>query len=226
MREIIYYSTRAVTSGTALSKLVRSSESKGGLMKAGRMDIACQMVIMSLFVSNKIRENVNLHLVFHGGPDPPKHLEIYPGKNIEETSPESGISEKEVEEKRVQLSKKDIASLIKKMLYKHKKEKEKTEFAPGYYIEKKSFIEVVHGFLKNGKKVYVLEKRGGDIRKKSEKELEDCVFIIGDEEGIPKKELKKIKSLGAESLSVGNETYFASQTTTIIHNELDRRGIE
>ena len=67
MREFIYYSKNARTSGNF---------DLTDLMKAGRMDIACQMAIMAFFVSHHIRNDVKLHLVFDGPPDSPKHLEI------------------------------------------------------------------------------------------------------------------------------------------------------
>ena len=113
MREFIYFSGHAATSGKALS---------GDLMKAGRMDIALHVIIAAFFLSHNIREDVKLHLIFYGMPDPPKHIEIMikPGLDI---------------------SKKDIAGLIKKILYKYK-EGEKKEVLPGCFVEKKSFLKV------------------------------------------------------------------------------------
>ena len=64
MREFIYYSKNAKTTGNF---------NVNNLMKAGRMDIACQIVIMSFFVSHHMRDDVKLHLVFDGAPDAPKH---------------------------------------------------------------------------------------------------------------------------------------------------------
>jgi len=119
MREFIYYSKNAVTSGSFI---------KEDLMKAGRMDIACQMVIMSFFVSKHMRDDVKLHFVFDGPPDAPKHLELFPG------SPELG----DIKD-RIDISKKDIAGLIKRMLYKYKKEGRQRSFqATG--LRKKAFL--------------------------------------------------------------------------------------
>jgi tRNA (pseudouridine54-N1)-methyltransferase len=73
MREFIYYSAGAVTSGNLL---------KNDLMKAGRIDIACQILIQSFFISHDTRKDVKLHLIFNGPSDPPKHLEIFPGKKF------------------------------------------------------------------------------------------------------------------------------------------------
>ena len=199
MREFIYYSKSARTSGNF---------DKRDLMKAGRMDIACQIAIMAFFISHQIRENVKLHLIFEGGPDPPKHLELFPGKNLMEA------------ENKIDISKKDVAGLFKKMLYKYKKG-EKRQVSPGYFIEKKGLTKVVEEFLDSGKEVYLLDKKGKDIREV--KNLKDGVFILGDQDGIPKYELKNLKRLGIKKISVGKKMYFASQTLTIIQNELDRR---
>lgn len=199
MRELIYYSKNAVTVGNMI---------KDNLMKAGRIDIACNFIIMSFFVSHHIRNDVKLHLVFDGAPDAPKHLEIFPGKNIE------GV------ENKIDISKKDIAGLIKKMLYKYKKNK-KIQIAEGYSVEKKSLKKVCEELVENQKTIYILDKRGVDVR--DIKIKKDSVFMLGDQDGIPKSELKKIKHLNIEKISVGPYMYFASQSLTILQNELDRQ---
>jgi tRNA (pseudouridine54-N1)-methyltransferase len=197
VRDIIYYSKKARTSGNF----------GDDLMKAGRIDIACQMVIMSFFISNDIRNNVRLHLIFNGPPDPPKHLDIFPGKEINQE---------------FSISKKDVAGLLKKMLYKYKQGL-KYEVFPGYYIEKKSLIDVINELTNNNRTVYLLDKKGEDIREV--KIEENPIFVIGDHEGIPKDELKRLKKINIKKVSVGSTLYFASQTLTIVQNELDRRGI-
>src|SRR3989344_2947045 len=99
MKHFVYFSKSAVTSGKALSD--------GNLMKAGRMDIAIHSIIAGLFLSHDFRKDVKMHLVFYGMPDPPKHIEM-------QVVPELNIS------------KKDVAGLIKKILYKYREGK-KTE---------------------------------------------------------------------------------------------------
>ncbi|MFZ5955827.1 MAG: tRNA (pseudouridine(54)-N(1))-methyltransferase TrmY [Nanoarchaeota archaeon] len=199
MREFIYYSKNAVTNGNF---------DLTNLMKAGRMDIACNIVIMSFFVSHNMRYDVRLHLIFDGAPDPPKHIEMFPEKNLESV------------EGKVDISKKDVAGLLKKMLYKYKKGI-KNEVFPGYWIEKKSFSNLIGELSEQGKQIYILDKKGEDIRnvKLTGKE----VFILGDQDGIPKQELKRIKNLEIKKVSVGPYMYFASQALTILQNEIDRQ---
>ena len=200
MREFIYFSKNARTSGNF---------DLNNLMKAGRMDIACQIMIMCFFVSHHTREDVKLHMIFNGGPDPPKHLEMSPGSNFMGD-----------DEKRIDISKKDTGSLIKKMLYKYKKG-QKTEVAPGYFVEKRSFTQVVEDLIDEGKEIFIMDKKGEDIREV--KKLDNAVFIIGDQDGIPKPEMKRLKKMDIKKISVGPQMYFASQTVTVIQNELDRR---
>jgi tRNA (pseudouridine54-N1)-methyltransferase len=197
MRHFIYFSTTAATSGKALSKFAN-----GGLMKAGRMDIAIHSFIQGIFLSHDIREKTIFHFVFYGMPDPPKHIEIHSHPDLEVT-------------------KKDVSKFIQKMLYKYKPS-QKTEVMKGCFIEKKSLFKVIDELKEKGNEIFILDKHGKDLR---EIEIpENCAFLLGDHEGLPKKELKRIKE-ECNLISVGPHMYFASQTVAVVNNELDRRGI-
>lgn len=197
MREFIYFSGSAATSGNALSK----SEN---LMKAGRMDIALHVVIAAFFLSHDVRKDTRLHLVFYGMPDPPKHIEIQIKEGLD-------------------ISKKDVAGLIKKILYKYQKGK-RTEVFPGVFVEKKSFLNVVQKLMDDGKEIFILDKKGEDLREINTEDLENAVFILGDQDGLPFKEMKRLKK-ECNIVSVGPKMYFASQTLAIVNNELDRRNL-
>lgn len=196
MREFFYFSRNARTSGNF-----------DDLMGAGRIDIAIHVVIMSFFVSNAVRNNVKLNLFFYGQPDPPKRLEFGPFKE------ESDIEN---------ISKKDISGLIKRMLYKYKKGI-KNEAFTNCWIEKKDMFQYLNELKKEKRNIYILDDKGKDIRDIQIKE--NPLFVLGDQEGFTKKELKELESIG-EKISIGNVTYFASQTLAIIQNELDRQKIE
>jgi tRNA (pseudouridine54-N1)-methyltransferase len=193
MRHFVYFSKSARTSGN-----FNTNE----LMKAGRMDIVIHSMIQALFLSHDFRKDVKMHLVFYGAPDPPKHIEIQVNENTE-------------------ISKKDVANLIKKILYKYKPS-EKREVHPGCFVEKRPLLKVIEELQEQGKEIFVLDKKGQDIRKIQIKS--EPVFILGDHEGLPKKELKRLKKI-AIPVSIGPNMYFASQVVTIVNNELDRRNI-
>jgi len=189
MRHFVYFSASASTSGKALSD--------GDLMKAGRIDIAIHSFIQGVFLSHGIRDDVVFHFVFYGMPDPPKHIEIHINSELE-------------------LSKKDIGTLLKKILYKYK-EGEKREILPGCFVEKKSLLKVIEELSKQNE-IFILDRGGENIRKI--KFSENCVFVVGDHEGFPKKELKRMGDISTK-ISVGNKMYFASQTIAVVNNELD-----
>jgi tRNA (pseudouridine54-N1)-methyltransferase len=193
MRHFVYFSKTARTSGNF---------DTSNLMEAGRMDIAVHTIISAFFLSHDFRKDVKMHLVFYGQPNPPRHIEIQIADDLE-------------------ISKKDIGSLIKKILYKYKEGK-KTEVLPGCFIEKKSFLEVIEELKNDGKEIFILDKKGSDLRKA--KIENESVFIIGDQDGLPKKEIKRLKSI-ATPISIGPKMYFASQVVAILNNELDIREI-
>ena len=97
MREFIFFSNQARTSGNFDTR---------NLMDAGRMDIAVHVLIHAFFVSHRLREDTKLHMIFNGPPDPPKHLILFP--NGRKTTGN------------ITISKKDVANLIRKMLFKYK----------------------------------------------------------------------------------------------------------
>ncbi|MFH1787346.1 MAG: hypothetical protein ABH811_00965 [archaeon] len=194
MKHFIYFSAKAATSGKALSQ--------GDLMKAGRMDIAIHSLIQGLFLSHDFRKDIVFHFVFYGMPDPPKHIEI----QVKEGTP---------------ISKRDVGKLIQRILYKHKDGK-KREIFPGCFVEKKSFLKVVEELERERNEIFILDKKGDNLRKIDISD--NCVFILGDHEGLPKKELKRLKQT-AIPVSVGPKVYFASQVVAIVNNELDLRNL-
>lgn len=198
MREFIYFSNKARTTGNF---------DIHNLMNAGRMDIVCHVIINAFFLSHKLREDTKLHLVFNGPPDAPKHILLFP------------MGRKSIGN--IQISKKDVANLIKKMLFKYKPG-QNTIVEEGFEVEKKSLFKLLDEMIAEGKTIYVLDDKGEDIRKI--KIENNPIFLLGDASGFNKKELNKLKTK-VKSISVGDKTYFASQVVTIVNHELDRRGI-
>ena len=198
MKEFIYYSRTAPTSGNAIGE---------DLQRSGRIDIAIHVVIASFFLSHKIRADTKLHLCFAGQPDPPKHLELKPV-----TEGKTGID-------KIYLAKKDISGVLKKMLYKCR-EGEKKEVFPGFWVEKRGFLEIIKELHSQKRNLYILDPKGMDIRDADIKE--NPVFILGDHKGLPLKELKRLKFL-CTPVTIGPKVYFASQTVAVVNNELDRR---
>jgi len=198
MRELIYYSRTAPTAGSYIRE---------DLQESGRIDIAIHTIIAAFYLSHKIRSDMKLHLVFAGPPDPVKHIEMKPV-----TEGKTGID-------KIYMGKKDVSGVLKRLLYKFK-EGEKREVFPGFWIERKGFLEVVKELEKEGRNLYILDADGEDIREVEIKE--NPIFILGDHKGLPDKEFKRMKKM-CVPVSIGKKTYFASQTISVVNNELDRR---
>lgn len=197
MREFIYYSKNAVTSGNLI---------KDNLMQAGRMDIVCNVIISVFFISNAMRGDVKLHLIFDGPPQAPRHLVLESNEKMS-------------------ISKKNVAGMIKRMLYKSPDSEGLLEVFPGASIEKKSFEKLIKELDAEGKDVLLLDGKGKDIRK-SELNMdkkENSIFIIGDHDGFPSDKKKFLKKI--DKVSVGPKVLFASQVVTILHNEMDRKQV-
>ena len=201
MREFIYYSRTAPTSGNF---------SLDNLQKAGRIDIAIHVIIATFFLSHKIRNDSRLHLIFSGPPNSPRHIEMAPV-----LEGETGID-------KIYLAKKDVSSILKKILYKYK-EGENREVFPGYWIEKKGFLELVNELHEKGRNLYLLDPKGEHI--KDAKIKENPIFIMGDHKGLPQKELKRLRNI-CTPVTLGKRVYFASHVTAIVNHELDRREEE
>jgi len=150
-----------------------------------------------------MRDDVKLHLIFDGPPHAPKHLVLESNKEMP-------------------ISKKNVAGLIKRMLYKSPDKEGLLEIFPGASIEKKGFEKLVKELDVDGKDVLLLDGKGKDIRETTLKlnEKENNVFIIGDHEGFPADKRKFLKKI--DKVSVGPKVLFASQVMTILHNEMDR----
>lgn len=195
MRTFVFYSVKARTSGNIKD-----------LKKAGRIDIVCHTIIHSFFLSHKIRKDIELHLCLDGPPNAPQHLIIKYEPGLEEV-----------------ISKKDVSGLISRMLYKSSKHR-KIRVFPGCYIEKKHFKEVIRKLKEEGKKICLLDIKGEQTEEINKKDINDAVFILGDDDGIPKKKLREIKSLIDSKLSLGPEVYFTSQSIIILNNLIDKNG--
>ncbi|MEO2154948.1 MAG: hypothetical protein ABGW69_04025 [Nanoarchaeota archaeon] len=172
----------------------------------GRIDILIHSIIHSLFVSEKIRADVELNLFLAGPPDPIKHIQIIPKKETP-------------------FSKKDLATLLRIALGKYKPGK-KVEALPGVFIEKKGLIEFLQEKFKKNKdsKLFILDVKGEDIVNylNEGKINENSIFLVGDHEGLNKKLVKSLKKFNPYFISLSDVVYFTSQTLTILNFLLDR----
>lgn len=195
MREFILKASKAFTTPFNINDLPGS----------GRIDLVCRCISNAFFVSEAIRKDVCFHAVLEGPREPPKLLSFF-GSELRNIAPDE----------------RNIASWIRKALEIGigLKKGEERKVAPGIFIAKKSFEELVRERAKEKQLIY-LHADGKDIREFEFKD--DFCFILGDHKGLPKKTEIFLERIGAEKVSVGKITYLASQVIVICHNELDRR---
>ena len=97
------------------------------------------------------------------------------------------------------------------------------EAEPGLFATKMSFEQLVRQRCAAGP-VHYLRPGGADIRQLP---LSPPVcFLFTDHLAMPKKTDKFLERLGALPVSVGPRMLFASQCIALVHNELDRRGLD
>ncbi len=201
MREIILYSNKGKTSSDFKLKDLPGS--------GGRMDLNARCVISALWLSNSLRKNSKIIISLNGDPDPPTSIAFH-GDKIEKISPDE----------------RNIAVWIKKALEKKGMlldENEWYETHKGIYISRKSFQSLLEEKIKQKIPIYLLHKGGKDI--KNIQFSEKAIFIVGDNHGVPEEEIRSLNNQIKNKVSIGPKEYFASQSISILHNELDRKEI-
>ncbi|OYT42746.1 MAG: hypothetical protein B6U78_00480 [Candidatus Aenigmarchaeota archaeon ex4484_224] len=193
MREFILLSRRGYTKPFDINDLP----------KAGRIDLVSRFILSSIFISEKLRENVKVYVVLEGPPNPPKLITF-----------DSNLI------KRIYPSEIKIAEKINNALKKYK-ENQIIESEPGIFIQKKSFERLIKEFLENHKKLVYLSRKG--ILFKQFQFEENSCFIIGDHVGLDKKRELFLKRLKIPFVSLGRISYLSSQVVSIIHFILDNK---
>lgn len=175
------------------SRLGKTDSSFRNLHDAGRLDIVHECVVASLFFSHGLRRNVVFHAVLNGPPNPPLHIQI-DGATLYDVRTDINTWQ----------------SILKKVI--------SGKQHPGITTNKTSFEALLKGKAETSR-VYVLEEGGKDI---ANAELpENCVFVLGDHVGLPKK-VEKFALRYGEKISLGKQPYLAASCITILNYLLDR----
>ena len=164
------------------------------LHDAGRLDIIHECIVASLFLSHGIRRNAVFHAVLNGPPNPPLHIEI-DGATLHDVRTDIDTWQ----------------SLLKKVI--------SGKLHPGITTSKTSFEALLKAKAETAC-IYVLEEGGKDVA--DAKLPENCVFVLGDHVGLPKKvELFTLRY--GEKISLGKQPYLAASCITILNYLLDRK---
>jgi tRNA (pseudouridine54-N1)-methyltransferase len=176
------------------SRIGKTSPDFRNLHDAGRLDIVHECVVASLFLSHGLRRNVVFHAVLNGPPNPPLHIQI-DGATLYDVRTDMDTWQ----------------SILKKVIG--------GKQHPGITVSRTSFEALVKAKAETAG-IYVLEEGGRDV---ADVELpEDCVFVLGDHVGLPRKAEGFALRYG-EKISLGKQPYLAASCITILNYVLDRK---
>ncbi|MCW4025153.1 MAG: tRNA (pseudouridine(54)-N(1))-methyltransferase TrmY [Candidatus Bathyarchaeota archaeon] len=174
------------------SRIGKTSPDFANLHDAGRLDIAHECIVSSLFLSHGLRRDVTFHAILNGPPNPPLHIQIN-GETLYDVRTDVDTWKK--------ILKKVIAG----------------KSHPGITTDKTSFEALIKEKTKTHN-LFVLEEDGKNA---AETVLpENSVFILGDHVGLPKKAESFALRFG-EKISLGKQPYLAASCITIINYLLD-----
>jgi len=176
------------------SRLGKTDAAFSNLHDAGRLDIVHECIVASLFLSHGLRKNVLFHAILNGSPNPPLYIQIN-GASLYDVRTDMDTWQR----------------ILKKVI--------SGKPHPGITTSKTSFEALLKAKAETAS-IYVLEEGGKDI---AETKLpRNCVFVLGDHVGLPKKAEKFALRYG-EKISLGKQPYLAASCITILNYLLDRR---
>jgi len=176
------------------SRLGKTDSSFQSLHDAGRLDIAYECIVASLFLSHGIRRDVAFHAVLNGPPKPPLHIKI-DGESLYDVRTDVDTWQR--------ILRKVIAG----------------KPHPGITVDKTSFEALLKAEAQT-RRVYVLEEGGENA---AELELaEDAVFVLGDHVGLPRN-VERFALRFGEKISLGKQPYLAASCITVVNYLLDRQ---
>jgi len=185
-------------SGSTRVERLRKSVGAGS-----HFEIIAHCVMNAFFVSNGFREDVEVYIILDSAEDFPRSIQLSKGISLAGFHEEAVIAV-------VEQALKESSALQKN---------ESLLLAPGLHIHGFGFEKCV-GKLMESRPVYLLDKKGEDIR---ETKFEpDPVFVLSDHLAMPKNIVKSLMRRGMKSISLGRKMLFASQCVVLIHDELDR----
>ncbi len=174
------------------------------LVEEGRLDLVCRCIMNALCVANAMRRDTIMHVCMDGPSNPPKTLS-FDGATME------GLRGDE----------RSTAIMIKKALTvgSNLKTNEEVQVSPGLRIAKRGFEKLVQEKSKMVP-IYYLHAKGEHIH--DAKIKGDCVIVLGDYIGMPRKSEKLLENVGVKKISLGKTMLLASQCITVVHYELDQ----
>jgi len=164
-----------------------------------RMDLVCRCVTAAIWLSHKLRQDVEFIASLNGPAKPPAAVRFF-GGNLRRLSPDE----------------RSVGAWLKKALS-AKRSSEWASLWNGIGYCSKSFQALIDELA--DRPIYVLHEKGQPIEQIEFEQ--DPVFVLGDHLGIPKKEESYALRRG-QKISLGRMSYLASQCIAVINWWLDQ----
>jgi tRNA (pseudouridine54-N1)-methyltransferase len=174
--------------------------------REAHFEIVAHALSNAFYISNGMREDVEVYIVLDSSPDFPRTLKF--SSNNQLSFP--GFHEQAILE--------EVVKALKSGANVPKGEKQVLQ--PGIEIYGFGF-ETLMKKLQETRHIYLLDKKGGDIR--SINFSGDGVFVLSDHLALPKNTIKGLERGNLTKISMGRKMLFASQCIVLVHNELDRQ---
>jgi tRNA (pseudouridine54-N1)-methyltransferase len=169
----------------------------------GRLDILLRCVNSAFFLSNSIRQDVELYLVLLGQPEPPKTVKFV-GSELRYLNPDE----------------RSTAALVRSALMK-RCEGEWARSTPGIYVARKGFDEILAECAGRAGEIFHLREGGQDMRD-AEFAAADNAFVLGDQYDLTAGEEEAVARFKNRALSLGQKSMHTDHCITIVNNALDR----
>ncbi len=167
----------------------------------GRLDVLLRCINSSFMLSNDIRRDIELYLVFQGEPDPPKTL-LFKGDELKYLNPDERAT----------------AALVKNALMVKNITQEWIKSTPGIMVARLDFPELLKQL--EGRRIVYLKEEGQSLK---DAELsQDDVFVLGGKEDISQAEEDLISQWPETfKISLGPKSLHADHCITATLNQLD-----
>ncbi len=167
---------------------------------SGRIDVIARCINSAIFLSHDIRRDV---MFFAHFPRISATLRI-DSSEVKYLNPDE----------------RSTAALIRNAIVQMECDKVRT--SPGFYIRRATLKETLREVSKYGE-VFYLHEDGEDIR--STDIPENAVFVLSDSVNPDEEEERLIREFSSKAISLGPRSLLASHAITVVHNEMDRRGL-
>ncbi len=167
---------------------------------SGRIDVIARCINSSIFLSHSIRRDVYFFAYF-------------PNLNVRIRIDSSKVQYLNPDER-------STAGLIKKAMEKIREYE--VESTPGIFVKRASFRDILEEINERGKMFY-LKENGEDIRKVNLPG--NSAFVLGDSMDLTDEEENLLEEYNPVKISVSPKSLLSSHVITIVHNEMDRRGL-